>query len=62
MPVKSKARTKKGKRKAMKRIIKEFKKGKTFKHTQRKFGTARAKKQAIAIALKATGRSKKRRK
>lgn len=34
----------------------------TIRHTKRKFGAARARKQMIAIALKASGLSRKRRK
>ena len=31
--------------------IREFRTGKTFRHTEEKFGRARAEKQAVAVAL-----------
>jgi hypothetical protein len=41
------------------RNIKEFRKGKTFKKTARKFGKKRATKQAIAVGLRQAGVAKK---
>jgi len=35
--------------------ISEFTKGKTFKHTKKKFGKKKAMKQAVAIAYKMSG-------
>jgi hypothetical protein len=40
--------------------IKEFRKGKTFKKTARKYGKKRAAKQAIAVGLRQAGVRKKR--
>jgi hypothetical protein len=42
------------------RNIKEFRKGKTFKKTARKFGKKRATKQAIAVGLRQAGVPRKR--
>lgn len=39
--------------------IKEFMTGKTYARTKRKFGKAKARKQAIAVGLKSAGMSKK---
>jgi len=46
-------------RKSIGDIIREFKKGRTYKRTKSRFGKERADAQAIAIALKAKGRSKR---
>lgn len=40
--------------------IREFKTGRTYARTKRKFGAARARKQAIAVALRQAGVSRKR--
>lgn len=37
--------------------ISEFHKGKTYAHTAKKFGVNKARKQAIAVALKKAGKS-----
>jgi hypothetical protein len=42
--------------------IKEFMTGKTYKKTKRKFGAKKARKQAIAVALKTAGLSRKKKK
>lgn len=42
------------------RNIKEFHKGKTFKKTAKKFGKAKANKQAIAVGLRQAGVPRKR--
>lgn len=39
--------------------IKELRTGNTYKKTKRKFGKARAEKQALAIALRHSGKSRK---
>lgn len=44
------------------RNIKEFSKGKTFARTKKKFGKAKARKQAIAVALSVAGKRKSKRK
>jgi len=38
--------------------IREFHKGKTFAHTEQKFGKERANKQAVAVALSTARKSK----
>ena len=58
----SKKAPKKVKRAAASANIREFRKGKTFARTARKFGMTTAKKQAIAVGLKVAGLSKKRKK
>ena len=51
---------KKGKsKKTISKNISEFHKGKTFAKTAKKFGKAKANKQAIAVALETARRSKK---
>lgn len=52
----------KAKRAHASKTIREVSRGKTFAHTKHKFGAARARKQAIAIGLKAAGLSRKRKK
>ena len=42
--------------------IAEFHKGRTFKKTAKKFGKARANKQAIAVAMRTAGKARKRKK
>jgi hypothetical protein len=50
---------KKGKsKKTVSSNIKEFRKGKTFAKTKKKFGAKKAAKQAIAVALSTKRRSK----
>ncbi len=44
-----------GGRKAVGRNIREFSGGKTYARTKRKFGAARARKQAVAVAMRAAG-------
>jgi hypothetical protein len=39
--------------------IREFHKGKTYAHTARKFGKARADKQAVAVAMAQARKAKK---
>lgn len=46
-------------RKTISKNIAEFSGGKTFAHTSAKFGKAKARKQAIAVALKKAGKSNK---
>lgn len=52
---------KKGKKQVGKNI-REFRKGATFRRTKRKFGAKKAQKQAIAVAMKAAGVSRKKKK
>lgn len=47
-----------GGRKAVGRNISEFHTGKTYARTKRKFGKARADKQAVAVGLRAAGLSR----
>ena len=63
MPVKTirKGASAKAKRKHASRVISEFSHGSTFKKTARKYGKAKARKQAIAVGLKA-GRLSRRKK
>lgn len=42
------------------RNIKEFRRGKTFARTKRKFGAKRAQKQAVAVGLRMAGVPRKR--
>lgn len=50
----------KGKSKAVqKQNFKEFHKGKTFAHTEAKFGKERANKQAVAVVLSESRKGKK---
>ena len=55
MPVRTirKGASAKAKRKHASRTISEFSHGSTFKKTARKYGKARAQRQAIAVAIKA---------
>lgn len=39
--------------------IREFHKGKTYAKTKKKFGKARADKQAVAVAMNSAGKSRK---
>lgn len=60
MPLtKTRAKTKKGKRAAASRNISEFSHGKTYARTMKKFGKAKARKQAIAVGLSSAGLGKK---
>ena len=52
----------KARRKLASKNISEFAHGKTFAKTQRKFGAAKARKQAIAVGLRTAGLSRKRKK
>ena len=63
MPVKTirKGASKKAKQKHASKVISEFSHGSTFKKTARKYGKAKARKQAIAVGLKA-GRLSRRKK
>lgn len=63
MPVKTirKGASKRAKQKHASKVISEFSHGSTFKRTARKFGKARARKQAIAVGMKA-GRLSRRKK
>ena len=63
MPVRTirKGASRKAKRKHASRAISEFSHGRTFKKTARKYGKARARKQAIAVGMKA-GRLSRRKK
>lgn len=45
-------------RKTISENIREFSGGKTYSHTARKFGKAKARKQAIAVALNQARKSK----
>jgi hypothetical protein len=47
-------------RKVASKAIREFSHGKSFAHTKRKFGAARAQAQAIAVGLKTAGLSRRR--
>lgn len=54
---------KKGKsKKVVSSNISEFHKGKTYASTKKKFGKAKADKQAIAVAMSKSGKSKKKKK
>lgn len=57
-----KGASKKAKRAHASKVISEVSDSKPVEHTRRKFGAAKARKQAIAIGLKAAGLSKKRKK
>jgi len=46
-------------RKTISKNISEFSGGKTFSHTAKKFGKAKARKQAIAVALSEARKSRK---
>ena len=63
MPVRTirKGASKRAKRAHASRVISEFSHGRTYKKTARKFGKARARKQAIAVGMKA-GRLSRRKK
>jgi hypothetical protein len=58
----SKHASAKTKRKVASANIREFSHGKTFAKTKRKFGAARARKQAIAVGMRSAGLSRKRKK
>ena len=64
MPVKTirKGASKKARRAHASRVISEFSHGRTFTKTARKFGKARARKQAIAVGLKSGRLSRRKRK
>lgn len=57
-----KGSSKKAKRKVASKNISEFHKGATYKKTARKFGVAKARKQAIAVGLSSVGLSKRKKK
>lgn len=46
-------------RKTINENIREFTGGKTYKHTAKKFGAAKARKQAVAVALNSARKSPK---
>lgn len=63
MPLKKarKGASKKSKRATASKNISEFSHGKTYARTLRKFGKAKARKQAIAVGLSSAGLSRKKR-
>jgi hypothetical protein len=58
----SKRASQKTRRAVASKAISEFSHGKSFAHTKRKFGAARAKAQAIAVGLRVAGLSRRRKK
>jgi hypothetical protein len=63
MPIKTirKGASKKAKVRHAKKVAHEFRHGRTFARTARKFGTARARKQLVAVMLRASRQSRRRR-
>jgi hypothetical protein len=61
MPIRTirKGASKRAKRAHATKVAHEFRHGKTFARTARKFGTARARKQLIAVMLRASRQSRR---